>query len=105
MTIREYLAARRRKLTGTAFAAWLGFAALAFYATQHRISWLTFVFFILFAATVLLANSYWLKCPRCRGPLRMTCLPLTERSAWLTGKMDYCPFCGVSLDETRDAAS
>ena len=98
MTIREFLAARRRKLIGVVLVAWLGFAASAVYGAQHRIVWLPFVFFALFVAAIL-ANLYSLRCPRCRGPLGIANLPLTERRGRLTRKMDFCPFCGVSLDE------
>jgi hypothetical protein len=104
MTIREFLATRRRKLMVLGFAAWLGFAASGVIAAQHRVTWLPFAFFVLFAAAVL-GNLYWLKCPRCRGPLGITNLPLTERGAWFMRKMDFCPYCGVSLDETWNVPS
>ena len=104
MTIREFLAARRRKLMGVGFAAWLGFGASGVIAAQRGVIWLPLVFFALFAA-VALANLYWLKCLQCRGPIGITNLPLTERGGWFTRKANFCPYCGVSLDETWNTPS
>jgi len=101
VTIRDILAARRRKLMILAFAGWLGFVFSGILATQHGTWWLPFPFFALFGSAVLL-NMFWLKCPRCAGPLGMTNASLTGRVGLLYRRINFCPYCGVSLDETWD---
>jgi hypothetical protein len=99
--IRDTLAARRRKLMILAFAAWLGFAFSGVLAAQQGISWLPLPFFALFGVAVLL-NIFWLKCPRCAGSLGMTNASLTGRVGLFSRRINFCPYCGVSLDETWD---
>jgi hypothetical protein len=83
-----------------AIVAWLGCAVTGLLSVQYDLAWLPGPFFALFFAAVLL-NMFWLKCPRCRGSLGLTNLPLTARGKWLGMKpMNYCPYCGISLDES-----
>ena len=104
MTIRDFLAARRRKLLILAFVAWLGFAFSGVLATENGMPWLTLLFFALFAAAVVL-SMYWLKCPRCAGPIGMTNASFAGRAGGVYRRIDFCPYCGVSLDETWDKAA
>jgi hypothetical protein len=80
--------------------AWVGFAVSGLLSVQYDLTWLPFPFFALFAAAVLM-NMLWIKCPRCLGRLGMTNLPLTPSGKWLGMRpMNYCPYCGVSIDES-----
>jgi hypothetical protein len=101
MTIREFLAARRRNLMIVGFAAWLGFAGSAFLGSRFEIPWLPFVFFALFGAVILLL-FFWLKCPRCGGTLGAMNASFTKGGRFMPRCINYCPYCGVSLDEPTE---
>ena len=56
---------------------------------------------LLLAAGGLLGLNY-LKCPKCRGPFG-------QQLSWRVGfairrRVNYCPYCGVSLDEPLNPA-
>jgi hypothetical protein len=105
VTIRDFLAARRRKLMILAFVSWVGFALTGVvFAAQYQTLWLTFLFFAMFGAAVML-HMFWLRCPRCAGPVGMTNLRFTGGTGVLTRRMDFCPYCGVSLDESCEKPS
>ena len=99
MTIREVLAARRQKLLILGLSAWVGFALTGILAPPRHLPWLVLPFFALFLAAALL-NIYWIRCPRCRGAIGLTSAVLTGRGGWLGRRIDFCPYCGVSLDES-----
>ena len=101
MSIREFLLARRRKLSLFGIAVWLGTFIAGFVAFKYHVPWLRLPFFALLAVVVLLAIR-WTKCPRCGGSLGAENATLSGRSLYLTGRIDFCPYCGVSLDEPWD---
>ncbi len=98
MTIREELATRRRRLMVLAFLAWLGGGLSAIFRVKDGLPWLPLPFFALFGAAVLL-HLYWLRCPRCRGPLGIVNASLTKEGGGLRRRINFCPYCGISLDE------
>jgi len=104
MTIREILAARRMKLIITGVAAWLGFALAGFWSQQHGPPWLAIPFFAMFGAAILL-NYFWLRCPRCRGSIGSVNATLTGRGGWLRPRINFCPYCGVSVDEAWEKSA
>jgi hypothetical protein len=98
MTIREVLSARRRNLIIVGVASWLGFGLAGFWTREHGPPWLAIPFFVAFAAVVLL-NFYWLRCPRCHGSVGLVNASLTGGGGWLRPRINFCPFCGTSLDD------
>ena len=80
-----------------AVISWLG-AAASLFAAGQQFPWLFLVFFAGFGAAII-GIMYFLKCPRCHGPLGMTNASLSMSSVPFYRRMNYCPYCGVSLDE------
>jgi hypothetical protein len=56
--------------------------------------------FLLFAGSIL-AMRWTVKCPKCKAKLGQTiAMPLAF--SWGTGpKINFCPYCGVNLNEAR----
>ena len=99
MTIRDHIARRKLKFLILAIASWLGFgASMPFAAESGGFPALSFLFFAGFGAAVL-GIMLFLKCPRCRGPLGATNATIKMDNLLFTRRMNYCPYCGVSLDE------
>ena len=98
MTIREGLASKQRKLNLFAFAAWAGCGFGVILGVKTGLPWLFLPFFAAFGAAVLV-GFYWLRCPRCQGPVGMTRASLTKGGRGLRRSINYCPYCGVSLDD------
>jgi hypothetical protein len=49
----------------------------------------------------ILAFNWAIKCPRCRANLGRT-IAMTVGLSWGSGpKVNFCPYCGVNLDEPR----
>jgi len=102
MTIREVLARRRTICFIVAFAAWLGGAAsISFSTSQYDPGWLYAFFIIIFGGALIAIMR--LRCPRCSGSLAFTSIRLTGKSKGLSRRIDFCPYCGVSLDQPYDA--
>ena len=98
MTIREVLARRRRNFLLLAFAAWLGCAgALALSESTAAPPWLFAVAIVGFGAALFGVAS--IRCPRCRGALGMVNAPFKGKTEGMARRIDFCPYCGVSLDQ------
>ena len=69
-----------------------------FVEPEQTPTWLTAFFGLSFAAAVV-ANLFLLRCPRCRGPVGTIQALLKQRFVSLARAMNFCPYCGVSLDE------
>jgi hypothetical protein len=82
-----------------AIVSWLGFgASMPLAAEPSGFPALSFLFFAGFGAAAL-GIMLFLKCPRCQGPLGATNATIKMDNFLFTRKMNYCPYCGVSLDE------
>jgi len=87
-----------------AIVSWLGFGvSISLVDESVGFPALTFFFFACFGASVL-GILLFLKCPRCRGPLGATNATLKMGDFLFTRRMNFCPYCGVSLDELHSDA-
>jgi hypothetical protein len=102
-TIRQFLAGRRRKLLLLLTACWLGmFATTTLGGVGPSSPWIGPALVVLFAGFVGSLGGMWffLRCPRCKGSLGSNNAPfLKERLGLFGRRLNYCPYCGVSLDE------
>ena len=72
MTIRDYIARRKRIFLILGMVCWLGFAAsISFAGTSGGLSALNMLFFVGFGAAII-GVMLFLKCPRCGGPIGAT---------------------------------
>jgi hypothetical protein len=94
MTIREFLTRRVAVYGLVALGAWAG-AALSMTLTEQP--W-PYAFFVVVLGVVFIA-FYRLKCPSCRTALGIVTFQLVSFGKSRSGRVDYCPFCGVSLDQ------
>jgi hypothetical protein len=101
-TIREHVKRRMWWCVGTAVGGWL--TIFAGTTLEKDLPGdiprgvLPLVGFVLFFGAILAMN--WLvKCPKCKAKIgRTIAMPLTF--SWGSGpKINYCPYCGVNLDE------
>lgn len=107
-TIRDYLKGRIRWCLAFAVGGWLlialggGFAAhLPEGIPRPAIPLLGFIVF--FGAIIAIQRS--IKCPKCKARLgRTIAMPLAVNFG--SGpQVNFCPFCGVSLDEPQPGSS
>jgi hypothetical protein len=100
MKIREYMATRRRVFIGIGIASWLGFAgSIILIPRVEARPWFSLIFFGGFAAAIL-GIMFLLKCSRCGGALGFGSAPFTgERTTGIYRRLNFCPYCGISLDE------
>jgi len=102
LSIRLYLKRRVWWCAGIAFAGWLMFPLAAAIAKKlpegAPQAALPFVGLALFFGAIL-ALQRLVKCPNCKARLGQTiAMPLAL--SWGSGpKVNFCPFCGVNLDE------
>ena len=99
MNIWQYLSRRVRIHFFIAVSAWLMVAIVATTQGESKDSppLLLFVPLIVFAGAVL-SLVFFLRCPRCKGRLGHFSQHLFSKKAFFS-HINYCPFCGVSLDE------
>lgn len=107
-TIRDYLKRRVRLCLAFAAGGWLlialgGALAQRLPDTVPRPA-IPLVGFVLFFGAILTMQRS-VKCPKCRAKLGQTiAMPLAFK--WGSGpQVNFCPFCGVSLDEPRPVHS
>jgi hypothetical protein len=94
-----FLASRFRKLMLIGILAWLGCAAAGFSASAGLIPvWIVFIPFIAFFAVVRLM-LVWIRCPRCGGPFGQNAGFLNWRDCFYQRRVNFCPYCGVNLDD------
>jgi len=98
VTIRDHLAKRKRFFIGLAVVSWLGAGGSMFLAASGAFPWLFLVFFLGFGAAII-GIMFFLKCPRCGGPIGATNATLIASHMPLVRRINFCPYCGVSLDE------
>jgi hypothetical protein len=95
-TIRDYLKRRVRWTWGIAFACWL-VAAFAGSAGVKNPFFLVAAVAGFGGATL---SMLWIKCPRCSVRLGQS-IAGTLAIPGLRPQPNFCPYCGVSLDEPR----
>lgn len=95
MTIREHLAKKTRLFLGAALACWAFTAGGAFLGTQDTAVFL--IGFVGFTAAIL-AMIFLVKCPRCGAKLGQSGFAFIASRPG-AGRPNFCPFCGVRLDE------
>jgi drug/metabolite transporter (DMT)-like permease len=106
-TIRDYIKTRVRWCFAVAIAGWLMVALGGGFAKDLPRSIppfaLPLVGFVMFGGSIL-ALQRIAKCPKCKANLGQTiAMPLAL--SWGSGpKINFCPFCGVRLDEPRPVA-
>jgi hypothetical protein len=98
-TIRDYLKRRIRWLMAAVVGGWLLFPLSAAVPRETRPLVLA-LGGILFGGAILAIN-YLIKCPRCSAKVGQTiAMPLAF--SWGSGpRINFCPYCGVSLDQPR----
>jgi hypothetical protein len=96
-TIRNYLKRRIRWSWGVAIASWVVFP-LSVAAGKEQIAWLDAVGAVGFFGAIL--SMLWIKCPRCSVRVGQS-IAGTLAVPFLKPQPNFCPFCGVSLDEPR----
>lgn len=99
-SIRDFIKLRVRILGAAAFGAWLLFALSAALSDsavpKHPPPVLAICGFVLFGVAALLLQL-WVRCPKCSRRLGQTiALPVAFGG---TKAPNYCPFCGVDLDQ------
>jgi hypothetical protein len=104
MTIRQVLV-RRVAICGLiALAAWLGAAAsISFSMSQQDLPWTYAIFVVAFGGALI--GFYRLRCPRCRASLGTNTFRMIGTRGGLGRRIEFCAYCGVSLDEPYDKSS
>jgi hypothetical protein len=103
-TIRAYLKRRVRRCFAVAIGGWLLIALSGAFAKNLPPNIPAFAFplvgFVMFGGSIL-ALQRIARCPRCQANLGQTiAMPLAL--SWGSGpKINFCPYCGVNLDEPR----
>lgn len=96
-TIRDVIKRRVRWISLIAVAGWLLFPlSMSQVQKGHPPPPLFFVGMLLFVGAIL-AIQFVVRCPRCSAPLGQ--IALTIAFGWLRRRVNFCPYCGVSLDE------
>jgi hypothetical protein len=105
-TIRDYIKSRVRWCGALAIAGWLTLAIGGSLAKDMPAGMPPFALpllgFAMFGGSIV-ALQWLVRCPKCRARLGQTiAMPLAF--SWGSGpKINFCPFCGVNLDEPRPA--
>ena len=95
MTIREYLRKRRTKLW--LLVGGLVLLMLAVSALDGTMGLVASVATLVIFSGVMYGFGHWSRCPRCQTRLG-TGVSLSTRT--LAGPINYCPYCGVSLEQS-----
>jgi hypothetical protein len=98
-TIRDYIKRRVRWLFAVGILGWLILPAsqLLWPAEKSALPLAAVGMIVFFGA--ILALNYFVKCPRCRANLGRTIAMPLALSFGSGPKINFCPYCGVSLDE------
>jgi hypothetical protein len=102
-TIREYIKRRMRRAFLFAVIGWASMPLTALIAGGKQLPWqmaiIPIVGMALFFSGIFV--SLRLRCPRCQSRLGQIAWPIAVPV--LKPIPNYCPYCGVSLDEQRAA--
>jgi len=94
-TIRDYIKRRVRWCMGIGIAGWVVIATSIGTRVENPI--VSMLGFLTFGGAILALQ--WIKCPRCS--VRLGLLGIGLGVPGLKPQPNFCPYCGVSLDEPR----
>ena len=98
MTIREYIKRRVYWCAAVGFGGWL-ICALSVATSRDKQYPLFFTGGIVCFAGAILALQWIVRCPKCEARLAHT-VGMAVAFQWgIRGTVNFCPYCGVSLDE------
>lgn len=107
VTIRDYIKKRVRWCFAIAAAGWLLIALGSAFAQQLPAGFPQFLVpllgGLLFGGAILAMQGV-VKCPKCRANLGRTIAMPVAMSFGSGPKINFCPYCGVHLDQPRIAA-
>jgi hypothetical protein len=102
-TIRQFLAARKRKLFVVLIVCWLGAFGSMGMGVDKLLPppWFAIALVTLGGGAVAAIFGIWffIRCPRCKGVLGTNNAPLLRDWLMFGRRINFCPYCGVSLDE------
>jgi hypothetical protein len=99
-SIRDYIKRRVRWFAAVAVLGWLMvFLGGLFLRGQPMEKLLPLIGFLVFVGSML-GVQWFARCPRCSARLRQ--LAFTIGFPVLSQRPNFCPYCGVSLDEPRE---
>jgi hypothetical protein len=102
MTIRDYLKHRTRLVMGAGFAGWLLLPVSAIVTGGRGPPALFFLLgFGVFAGAIVLF-LFVVRCPKCNAPFGQLAGEIAFRFG-VRRQVNYCPYCGVSMDEHYEA--
>jgi hypothetical protein len=96
-TIRDYIKRRVRWSMAIGFAGWLVFGSGIVTGNQAISPFVDAVGALMFGGAILAMQ--WIKCPKCST--RLGQIGMTLAVPGLKPQPNFCPYCGVSLDEPR----
>lgn len=100
-TIRGYIKSRVRWLFAFGALGWLTFPLSQFVHAGDKVGAGLPVLGALIFLGAIIALNWAIKCPRYRANLSWT-IAMAVGLSWGSGsKVNFCPYCGVSLDEPR----
>jgi hypothetical protein len=97
MTIGEILTLKTRRNLWLGLPAWFAFAGSMLFAAEWDMRLLPLVLFLPFIGVVM-AQMFFVRCPRCKGNLGQL-LSQTMAPGRLKTQVTHCPFCGVSFHD------
>ena len=101
-TIRDYIKRRVRWAFAVGVLGWLTLPLSQFAGHEepgNKVGAALPALGMLVFLGAILALNWLIKCPRCRANLSRT-IAMTVGLSWGSGpKVNFCPYCGVSLDE------
>ena len=98
-TIRDYLKRRTRRIMAVGIGGWL-LCALAMSVLGQGATGPGPLFFVGFAVFggAIITLLFFVKCPKCKARFGQLGPEIAFR-VWGRRQVNFCPYCGVSLDE------
>jgi peptidoglycan/LPS O-acetylase OafA/YrhL len=100
-TIRGHIKRRVRWFMAIGFLAWLLIPGWLAVARDHEQPYIPFVAMAIFASAAL-GLQFFVRCPKCKT--RLGQIGVQVGVGILKPKVNFCPYCGVNLDESLPAA-
>ena len=100
-TIRGHIQRRVRWFMAIGFLAWLLIPGWLAIARDHGQPYIPFVAMAIFASAAL-GLQLFVRCPKCK--IRLGQIGVQVGVGILKPKVNFCPYCGVNLDEPLPAA-
>jgi len=97
-TIRDYIKRRVRWFMAIGFVAWLSIPLWMSVTHEPAQPYVPFVAMAVFAGAVI-GMQFFVRCPRCK--VRLGQIGMQIGISFLKPTVNFCPYCGVSLDQPR----